>query len=90
MSIWDVYITQKSSWDRLRGESLCERVGTLGDDRRSVLGLTTLGGNGAFEMYCVCIVVRDLVRRDMGIGKVQYLVDDAAIHGHWKTVGGTA
>jgi hypothetical protein len=35
-------------WDKLRGESLCERVGTLGGDGRSVLGVTTVGGNGAF------------------------------------------
>jgi hypothetical protein len=35
------------------GESLCERVGTLGGDGKSVLGVTTLGGSGALEMSCV-------------------------------------
>jgi hypothetical protein len=40
-------------WDKLRGESLRERVGTLGGDGCSVLGVTTLGGNGAFAMSCV-------------------------------------
>jgi hypothetical protein len=42
MAMWDVYIPQKSSWDKLRGESLRERVGTLGGDGWSVLGVTTL------------------------------------------------
>jgi hypothetical protein len=53
MAMWAVSIPQKSSWDKLRGESLCERVGTLGGDGRSVLGVTTLGGNGVLEMFCV-------------------------------------
>jgi hypothetical protein len=51
--MWDLSIPQKSSWDKLRGENLCERVGTLGGDGRRVLGVTTLGGNGALEMSCV-------------------------------------
>jgi hypothetical protein len=51
--MWDETILKKSSWDKLRGESLCEQVGTLGGDGLSVLGVTTLGGNGALEMACV-------------------------------------
>jgi hypothetical protein len=39
--MWAVSIPQKSFWDRLRGESLCERVGTLGGDGLSLLGVTT-------------------------------------------------
>jgi hypothetical protein len=70
MVMWDVSIPHKSSWDKLRGESLCDRVGTLGGDGWSVLGVTTLGGNGALGMYCVKIVVWDLVCRDKGMGKV--------------------
>jgi hypothetical protein len=46
MFMWAVSITQNSSWDKLRGESLRERVGTLRGDGWSVLGVTTLGGNG--------------------------------------------
>jgi hypothetical protein len=46
-------IPQKSSSDKLRGESICERVGTLGGDGRSVLGVTTLESNGALDMSCV-------------------------------------
>jgi hypothetical protein len=42
MAMWAVSIPQKSLWDKLRGESLCERVGTLGGDGRSALGVTTL------------------------------------------------
>jgi hypothetical protein len=53
MAMWAVFIPQKSSWEKLRGESLCERVGTLGGYDRSVLGVTTLRGNGASEMSCV-------------------------------------
>jgi hypothetical protein len=67
MAMWDVSISQKSSWDNLRGESLCERVGTIRGDGQSVLGVTTLGGNGALEMACVLIVVYDLVCRDRGV-----------------------
>jgi hypothetical protein len=44
--MWAVSISQKSSWEKLRGESLRERVGTLGGDGQSVLGVNTLGGNG--------------------------------------------
>jgi hypothetical protein len=51
--MWDVSIPQNSYWDKLWGESLCERVGTLRGDGRSVLGVTTLGGNGAWTMSCV-------------------------------------
>jgi hypothetical protein len=53
MAMWAVSIPLKSSWDKLRGESLCEQVGTLGGDVWSVIGVTTLGGNGAWGMSCV-------------------------------------
>jgi hypothetical protein len=51
--MWEVSIPQKLSWDKLRGESLCERLGTLGGDGLSVLGVTTLGGNVALVMSYV-------------------------------------
>jgi hypothetical protein len=69
MAMWDVSIPQKSYWDKLRGESIRERVGTLGGDGRSVLGVTTLGGNGTLGFFCVWIIVCDLVCRDMGMGE---------------------
>jgi hypothetical protein len=53
MAMWAVSIPQKSSWYKLRGESRRERVGTLGGDRWSVLGVTTLGGNGTLGISCV-------------------------------------
>jgi hypothetical protein len=53
MDMWALSIQQKSSWGKLRGESICERVGTLRGDGRSVLGVTTLGGNGALDVSCV-------------------------------------
>jgi hypothetical protein len=48
-----VSIPQKSYCAKLRGESFRERVGTLGGDGRSGLGVTTLGGNGTLGMLCV-------------------------------------
>jgi hypothetical protein len=51
--MWAVSMPQKLFWDKLQGESLCERVGTLGGDGLSILGVTTLGGNGALVMSCV-------------------------------------
>jgi hypothetical protein len=38
---------------QVAGGGLYERVGTLGGDGRSFLGVTTLGGNGALEMSCL-------------------------------------
>jgi hypothetical protein len=48
-----VSMPQKSCWDKLHGDSRRDRVGTLGGDGRSVLGVTTLGGNDALVMSCV-------------------------------------
>jgi hypothetical protein len=53
MAMLAVSIPQNSSCEKLRGESLRERVGTLGGDGQSVLGVTTLGGNGTLGMSCV-------------------------------------
>jgi hypothetical protein len=53
MAMWAVSIPQKSYWDKLWGESLCERVVTLRGDGWSVRGVTTLGGNGALGISCV-------------------------------------
>jgi hypothetical protein len=49
--MWAVSVPQKSSWDKLRGDIFCERVGTLGGDGLRVIGVTTLGSNGALVMY---------------------------------------
>jgi hypothetical protein len=72
---------QKSCWDKLRGDSLRDRVGTLGGDERSVLGVTTLGGNAALVVFCVRIVVCDLVCIGGGVGEANIGVDDSARHG---------
>jgi hypothetical protein len=66
--MWAVSIPQKSFWDRLWGESLCERVGTLGGDGLSILGVTTVEVNCAFVMSCVRIVVCDLFCHGRGMG----------------------
>jgi hypothetical protein len=74
--MWAVSIPQKSFWDKLRGESLCERVDTLGGDGLSVLGVTTLGGNGALAMSFVLIVVCDLVCLSRGMGEAKIVFDN--------------
>jgi hypothetical protein len=50
MAMWAVSMPQKSFWDKLRGERFRERVGTLGGDGLLVIGVTTLGSNGALVM----------------------------------------
>jgi hypothetical protein len=52
---------QKSSCDKFLGERFCERVGTLVDAARPVIGATTLGSNGALVVSPVLIIVCDLV-----------------------------
>jgi hypothetical protein len=47
MAMLAVSMLEKSSWDKFRGESFCERIGTLGGASRFVIGVTTLGSNGA-------------------------------------------
>jgi hypothetical protein len=51
--MWAVSMPQKSSWDKLRGDRFCERVDALGGDGLRVIGVTTLGINGALFMSCV-------------------------------------
>jgi hypothetical protein len=58
-----VSMSQKSSCNKFLGERFCERVGTLGGAGRVVIGVTTLGSNGAFIVYLVLIIVFDLVWR---------------------------
>jgi hypothetical protein len=55
----EVYMSQKSSCDKFLGDRFCERIGTLGGAGRLVIGVTTLGSNGAV-VYLVFIIVCDL------------------------------
>jgi hypothetical protein len=55
-----VSMSQKSSCDKFLGERFCERIGTLGGAGRLVIGVTTLGSNGAV-VYLVLIIICDLV-----------------------------
>jgi hypothetical protein len=48
--MWAVSILQNSFCDKLRGERFCDCVVTLEGDGLSVLGVTTLGSNGALVM----------------------------------------
>jgi hypothetical protein len=65
-------------------------VGTLGGDGLRVLGVTTLGGNGALAMSCVLIVVFDLFCRGRGMEEADIGFDDSARYGRWVTFGGAA
>jgi hypothetical protein len=51
MAMWAVSIPQDSSWEKLRGARFCERLGTLGGEGRLIIGVTTLGSNGALVMF---------------------------------------
>jgi hypothetical protein len=55
------YMTHKSYCDKSLGERFCERVATLGGEARPVIGVTTLGSNGALVVSSVLIIVCDLV-----------------------------
>jgi hypothetical protein len=88
--MWAVSMPQKSSWDKLRGERFFERVGTLGGDGLSVLGVTTLGSNGALVISQAWIVVCDLVWRGGGMGKAKIGFYYSARHLRGLTVGGAA
>jgi hypothetical protein len=54
-------MSQKSSCNKLLGERFCERIGTLGGAGRPVIGVTTLGSNGALVVSPLLIIVCDLV-----------------------------
>jgi hypothetical protein len=58
-----VSMYQKSSCDKFLGERFCERVGTLGGACQLVIGVTTLGSNGALVVSLVLIIVCDIVWR---------------------------
>jgi hypothetical protein len=49
--MWAVSMSQKSSWDKLRGGIFRDRVGTLGGDGLRVSGVITLGSNGELVVY---------------------------------------
>jgi hypothetical protein len=54
-------MSQKSSCEKFLGERFCEPIGTLGGATRPVIGVTTLGSNGALVLYSALIIVCDLV-----------------------------
>jgi hypothetical protein len=53
MAMCAVSMPHKLCWDKLCGESLRDRVGTLGGDGRSALCVTILGGNGTVAVSFV-------------------------------------
>jgi uncharacterized protein YqgC (DUF456 family) len=54
-------MSQKSFCDKFLGERLCECIGTLVGATRPVIGVTTLGSNGALVVSLALIIACDLV-----------------------------
>jgi hypothetical protein len=71
-------MSQKSSCDKFLDERFCERIGTLGDASRPVIGVTTLGSNGALVVYLALIIVCDLVWHCWCTGEAKIGWDNSA------------
>jgi hypothetical protein len=56
-----VSMPQKSFCEKFLGERFCERMGTLGGAGRLVIGVTTIGSNGALVLFLVLIIICDFV-----------------------------
>jgi hypothetical protein len=78
MDMLEVSMLQNSSWDKFRGEIFCERIGTLRGVGRLVIGVTTLGSNGALVVSLEFFIVCDLVWHCWGMGEAKIGVDDSA------------
>jgi hypothetical protein len=71
-------MSQKSSCDKFLGERFCERIGTLGGASRPVIGVTTLGSNGALVVSSASIIVCDIVWHRCCTGEVKIGWDKSA------------
>jgi hypothetical protein len=61
MAMLAVSMSQMSCCDKFRGERFCEHIGTLEGASWPVIGVTTLGSNGALVVSSVLIIVCDIV-----------------------------
>jgi hypothetical protein len=68
-----VSMSQKSSCDKFLGERFLERIGTLGDASRPIIGVTTLGSNDALIVTLSLIIVCDIVWHFWCTGEVKIL-----------------
>jgi hypothetical protein len=62
-------MSQKSSWDKFLGERFFERIGTLGGAGQLVIGVITLGSNGALVVSLALIIVCVLVSHRWFMGE---------------------
>jgi hypothetical protein len=69
---------QKSSWDKFRGERLCELIVTLGGAGELIIGVTTLESNCALVVSWALIIICDLVWHRWGMGEAKIGLDDPA------------
>jgi hypothetical protein len=69
---------QKSFCDKFLGERFCERIGTLGGAGRFVIGVTTLGSNGALVVSLALIIICGLVWHCLCMGEANIGWDDLA------------
>jgi hypothetical protein len=88
ISMLAVSMSPKSSCDKFLGERFCERIRTLGGAGRLIIGMTTLGSNGALVVSLVLIIVCDLVWRcwctgeaNIGWGKLAGIMCSEAVAG---------
>jgi hypothetical protein len=87
-------MSQKSSCDKFLGERSCERVGTLGGASRPVIGVTTLGSNGAFVVSLALLIVFYLVwhcwcteEANIGWDNLGEILFSAALAGAFESPG---
>jgi hypothetical protein len=67
MAMWAVSIPHKSYWDKLRGESVRERVGTLGGDGLvcELLSVISFIAIWAWESQ----IFDSMIQQGMGVGR---------------------
>jgi hypothetical protein len=89
-----VSMSQKSSCEKSLGEIFCERIGTLKGESRPVIGVTTLGSNGALVVSLALIIVCDLVwhcwctgEAKIGWDKLAGILFSAALAGAFESPG---
>jgi hypothetical protein len=88
-----VSMSQKKYCDKFLGETSCERIGTLGGASQPVIGVTTLGSNGALVVSLSLIIVCDLVwhcwctgKAKIGWDKLVWILFSAALAGAFESL----
>jgi hypothetical protein len=90
----EVSMYQESSCDKFLGERFCERIRTLRGASRPIIGVTTLGSNGAMVVSPLLIIIFDLVwhcwcmgEAKIGWDKLSLILFAAALAGAFESPG---